>query len=133
MKKLFVKSRLINLIIITAILFSSISCDDNVIVPDVPEITNINGNWNGTTSENKDVSFTVTNNSVTEFIIKFESPAVSSNYTYLSLGNVVDNAFSFSSDVFGKTDITGEFLSNTSSGGTFTFDSISVTWSATKQ
>ncbi len=135
MKRPFLKIRIINSILITAILIFLIGCEKE---DTTPKITDIKGNWSGTTSLNDNVSFSVSNNSITEFNITIATSGGSSDYTYLSLGNVVDNTFSYTVEMFGKSNITGEFISNSSSKGTFDIETTSGTkwigtWTATKQ
>lgn len=135
MQRPFLKIRIINSILITSIFFFLIGCEKEDIAP---KITDINGNWIGTTSLNENVSFTVSNNSITEFEIKISTPAETSEYVYLSIGNIVDNTFSYTIEMFGKSTITGEFTSNSTSNGTFDIETSSGskhigTWTATKQ
>lgn len=129
MKKLILLA--ISFLIIT--LSSCKKDDSNPTTPDTPQITNINGNWSGKTSQNENVSFTVVSDMVKSFNIKIRTPAYTQEIKISgTLSGVVDHWFLFYSSTTGLT-ITGKFNSNTSSEGTFGLSSTEGTWSATKQ
>jgi hypothetical protein len=107
--------------------------DSNPTTPDTPQITNINGNWSGKTSQNENVSFTVVSDMVKSFNIKIRTPSYTQEITISgTLSGVVDKSFLFYSSTSGLS-ITGNFKSNTSSEGTFNLSTTQGTWSATKQ
>lgn len=127
--------KLVILSLSVLIIFSGCKKDDsNPTTPDTPQITNINGNWSGKTSQNENVSFTVVSNVVKSFNIKIITPGWTQE-TKVSgtICTVLDNHFFFSSySSMATLYITGTFESNTSSEGTFKLSTTEGTWSATK-
>lgn len=107
------------------------------------------GEWNGTTSQGKAISFTVLNNGIVavsvDFVFEFTSCGVSSISGPTSFwqqapkASVIESAFSVS--VSDLTSVTGLFSSDTSATGSLVADvsdlgcqgTNEATWAATKQ
>lgn len=130
MKSLIIKRGVFVILLNLVLFIFLVECGkDN---PTSPKITNVNGNWSGKTSQNENMSFTVSSDSVTFFKIKVITPGQTSETWQYPTDCVVTNN-SFSLNMSGYVTITGNFKSNTSSEGTFISGSTSGTWSATKQ
>jgi hypothetical protein len=133
MEKMFTKVGLFNAFLFSVLFLFAIGCskDDS---PTGPTITNVNGNWSGKTSQTENISFTVSNNSVTTLSIKVVTPSfVQESSVWPSNCKVADNSFSLSIPGSPVMNVSGQFKSNTSSDGTFSIGSTSGTWTATKQ
>lgn len=131
MKKQFISRGIIHTFLIIGIFLFTIGCEKD---DDSPKITNVNGDWSGKTSQNENITFTVTTNSVTEFTIKVVTPSFTAETSVWPANcKVADNSFSLSGGGTPTLNVSGEFKSNTSSKGTFNLGSTSGTWTATKQ
>jgi hypothetical protein len=133
MEKIFTKGGILNVFLFCALFLFAIGCskDDS---PTGPTITDVNGNWSGKTNQNENISFTVSNNSITTLGMKVITPSFTQeSNTWPSNCKVTDNSFSLSMPGQPTLYVTGQFKSNTSSEGTFSIGSTSGTWTATKQ
>ena len=110
------------------------SCDKNN--PTEPEkITDINGNWSGSTSQGYNFTFTVSNNKITKWHIKVKSGGITQDInTYSCSVLIANNEFTLSSGYWPNPtlDVDGEFRSNTKCKGSLEFSGTSATWSTTK-
>jgi hypothetical protein len=103
------------------------------------------GNWSGTTSQGKPISFIVANNALTKLIVEsaiqgvFCSSQITTTFTFTTPLPLSGNTFAFSSPGSISYVITGTFSSNSSSSGTLKvtdnqcLGSINVTWNAANE
>jgi len=108
------------------------------------------GSWSGTTSQGKDISFTISNNAFTQFMfgwaigssygdltINYTTPKAISGSTFTISGSVL--VMAYPSTIYLNYSVSGTFTSSTTASGTANFyfsggasGSSSATWSANK-
>ncbi len=130
-------------IVFVLLLFSLgvlISCSKNSTEPENENITNINGNWTGTTSQGYEVFFTIVSSSVTVFSIKVRTVGFTSTMRTEAIAGYSitavspKNTFSLQMGKFPDTCYIGaSFTSNTTCEGTYSYRGESGSWSANKE
>jgi hypothetical protein len=95
---------------------------------------NVNGSWNGKTSQNEDISFRFEENLIREMNIKINVSGGSyGQHTSSILCGIENNSFSYSTTTqMGKFELAGNFKNSNSSAGTFKLGTTEGTWSASK-
>jgi len=114
--------------IIFCLLFTVVACDKN---PTAPEITDINGSWSGTTSQNNSFTLTIANDKITKWKIKVQSGGMTQEVnTYYCSVPITDHMFTLTSGGWPqpKLRIEGEFKSNSKCKGTFSFGGTDGSW-----
>jgi hypothetical protein len=109
----------------------------SVVVPPRP----YEGNWLGTTSQGKPISFKVSGNSIIEIIVYYKVGACNVSFQCggFGCGQITGNTFSYSdTGEYGSTSVQGTFASNSKSSGTTQTTiagcgSVNVNWNAKKQ
>jgi hypothetical protein len=116
-------------------LVTIISCNKNPTKSDNDKITDINGNWEGTTSQNELVSFKIDSSTVTFFTIKIKTSSEDCKISLEPLPGhyitkVIQNSFSFN---YSGLYISATFKTNTKCDGSFSYNGTSGNWSASKK
>ena len=140
MKILSTRTGILSAFLIIAMTTFTMGCKKDE-SPITPSIIDANGSWRGKTSQNENISFTVSSDSVTFFKIKTVHPSGASDEVWWNPPECVVRNNSFSLCIYETPCVTDKFKSSTSSEGTFTsiwnnagrLDTISGTWAASKQ